>query len=130
MEPITREIPRMNITNITLGKAKEIRMPWFGSTHYFPEVGIRTANAIVAFEEFKAGETIKYSPNRDIVLIVQQGRAHLRYTLAGMHHTEVKELTVIRGDVYVIPSGAFVEWNVEEDKSYRHLAIMMPGFEH
>ena len=48
-DPILTEIPKLNINIADLGPEKKIKMPRFGTTHYFPNVGIRTANAIVAF---------------------------------------------------------------------------------
>lgn len=128
MEAIKMEMPLMNIDNIALGQRQPVRMPLFGTTYYFPEVGIRTADAVVAFEEFNAGDTVRFSPNRTIVAIVQQGRAEITYTLPGTHHTEVKEMKVKKGDVYVIPSGAYLEWNVPPDGPYRHLVILVPGY--
>jgi quercetin dioxygenase-like cupin family protein len=126
VEAIIKEIPRFSLKDDP-GPRTAIPMPLFGTTHYFPGTGIRTANAIVAYEEFDAGQTVKFSPNRDITLLVQQGRAELTYTLAGTHHTEVKKMTVQAGDVYVLPSGAWLEWRVAPDGPYRHLAVMMPG---
>jgi len=128
MEAIRHQIPVMNIENIALGKSRPVRMPLFGTTNYFPEVGIRTQDAVVAFEEFNAGDTVRFSPNRTIVAIVQQGTARITYTLPGTHHTEVKEMTVEKGDVYVIPSGAYLEWKIPRDGAYRHLVILVPGY--
>ena len=127
MDPILTELPKMNINIVDLGPENKIEMPRFGTTHYFPNVGIRTANAVVAFEEFKDGDTVSFSPNRNIVAIVRKGKAEITYTLAGTHHTEEKKMTVEEGDVYVIPSGAYLEWKVAPGTRYRHLCIMMPG---
>jgi len=37
-------------------------------------------------------------------------------------------MTVAEGDVYVIPSGAYLEWRVGTGSVYRHLVIIVPGF--
>jgi len=128
VDSIKHEIPKMNIKNISLGPPKAIHMPLFGTTHYFPEAGIRTSEAIVAFEEFDKGDIVRFSPDRTIVAIVQQGQAEITYTLPGTHHTLVKKMTVAEGDVYVIPSGAYLEWRVGTGSVYRHLVIIVPGF--
>lgn len=128
MEAIKNEIPLMNIDKISVGRRQPVRMPIFGTTHYFPEVGIRTADAVVAFEEFDAGDTVRFSPDRTIVAIVRQGRAEITYTLSGTHHTEIKKMDVKEGDVYVIPSGAYLEWKVLPGNNYRHLVILVPGY--
>ena len=125
-DPILTEIPKLNINIADLGPEKKIKMPRFGTTHYFPNVGIRTANAIVAFEEFEDGDTVSFCPKLDVVALVLKGKAEITYYPAGTHYTEEKRTAVEEGDVYLVPNGWYLEWKVVPGSRFRHVCFMMP----
>ena len=125
LEPITSELPKMKIDVEDPGPERPVKMPRFGTTHYFPNVGIRTENAVVAFEEFEDGDTISFVTSRNVVCISMKGKAELTYSLQATHYTEEKKMTVEAGEAYVIPKHTFVEWKVVPGSRYRHLSIMI-----
>ena len=126
VEPIVSEIPKFNINDDDLGPEKAVVMPKFGTTHYFMNSGIRTTNALVAFEEYEEGKTMRWVSHSDGVAIVMKGEAEITYSLLGTHYTEIKKMTVKVGDVYVIPNAAYLEWKIAPGSRYRHLYIRMP----
>lgn len=124
LEPITSEMPKLNINIEDLGPEQIVKMPRFGTTHYFPNADIRTANAVLAFEEFTDGDTMSYVTSRNVACIVIKGKAKITYSLKVKRYTEEKELTVGPGDVYIIPKNTFVEWKVIPGSRFRHLYVM------
>jgi len=127
MEAITDEIPKLSINMADLGPERVINMPMLGKVIHFPEVGIRTRNAVVAFEEFEAGNTLKFCEAQNGVAIVIQGKAEISYSLPGTHWTEVRTMTVAAGDAYVIPKGGQMVWKVDPSSRYRHLWVSIPS---
>ena len=125
-KPIVKEIPKFNINIDDLGPETAVVMPKFGTTHYFLNTGIFTTNAMVAFEEYEAGRTIRWVAHADGVAIVMRGEAEITYSLLATHYTVIKKMTVNVGDVYIIPNAAYLEWKIAPGSRYRHLYIRMP----
>jgi len=124
-EPILTEIPKINMY-ADVGEGTEVST-LFGRVFYFPGKSIRTANANVSYEDFPPKESVTWHINKDIAMIVLDGTADLKYTLYGSGMREWKYMSIKKGDAYIVPNGAVVEWKVTSDSRLRQIIITMPG---
>ena len=123
IKEIVDEIPKLHINTTDLGREEKITMPMVGDVIHFPDVGIITKNAIVAFEDFEPGTTITWCESENGVAIVLQGQAEIKYSLRGTHWTEVKTMTVSPGDAYVVVEAGYMKCTVTSSNRYRHLWV-------
>jgi len=122
-EPIKSEIPKIKID--PQGKVRVTRSR-FGNL-YFTGRFLMYPEANVICEYFGAGETVKWAFNYCEVHYILNGEADMSYSLYHTGHTEVKTMKVEKGDAYIIPSGAFVEWKVSNKGHLMKLCVIMPG---
>jgi len=125
LEPILREIPKVNLYS-DLGEGQEVTT-LFGKARYFPETSIRAANGYVGFEDFLPGGKMRFHMNQDVVMLVVSGESEVTYSLYGSGLTEWKKMKISKGDIYVAPNGAVIDWLVTSSVPLRQMLIIMPG---
>jgi len=125
MEPI-REIlkvkvdPECNPTHIT----RTVRGDLFS---FPPDTVIFHPEGMMAIEDFKAGESIRWAFAHAEFQYVLKGQAKLTYSLSPWHD-EQKTLSVVPGDAYLIPNGADVTFSVAPGDPLRRMCVVMPSY--
>jgi hypothetical protein len=125
MEPI-REIlkvkvdPNRNPTHVT----KTVRgdLPGFpaDTTIFHPE-------GMMAIEDFKAGDTIRWTFPHAEFQYVLKGKAELVYILPPWYDEE-KTLSMETGEACLIPNGADVTFKIAPGEPLRKLCVVMPAY--
>ena len=125
MEPI-REIlkvkvdPNRSPTHVT--KTVPGDLPGFPA-----DTAIFHPEGMMAIEDFKAGDTIRWTFPHPEFQYVLKGKAELVYTLAPWYDEE-KTLSVNTGDAYLIPNGADVTFKIAPGEPFRKLCVVMPAY--
>ena len=83
--------------------------------------------ALVALESFPAGRTTRYIFWHNEVQYIVEGEAELTYSLPITRFSVEKKMTVHKGDAYVIPVGADIQFAVSPDGPLQKLCVAMPG---
>jgi len=112
--------------------ASEIRTfggPRVGDEERFQvEFVLNDPRAVIAFEAFPPNTVVNWAFWHDEVHVVTRGKAEVTYTLAPNHRKQVTR-TFQAGDTYVIPDGARVRFEIENEP-YVHICVIMPRFEY
>ena len=124
--PDSNEIPKVKVdpertpTHVT----KTLR----GELGGFPaDTGIFHPEGMMAIEDFKAGDTIRWTFPHPEFQYVLKGKAELTYMLPPWYDEE-KTLTVETGDAYLIPNGADVVFKIAPGEPLRKLCMVMPPY--
>ena len=124
--PILTEIPKAHYDSCS--KLSRQVTTLTGSFYYFPETRILSLNGQCSVTEFVAGEPWSWTFQCDELHYVLQGKAEMHYSLGGTFHTERKTMHIEEGDIYIIPLGARIEWEIDpNDSPLRVLNVIMPG---
>jgi hypothetical protein len=83
--------------------------------------------ALVALESFPAGKTTRYIFWHNEVQYIVDGEATLTYSLPITRFSVEKQMTVRKGDAYVIPCGADIQFAVSAAGPLQKLCVAMPG---
>jgi ethanolamine utilization protein EutQ (cupin superfamily) len=95
-----------------------------GNLHILPYISDEAAQ--VAYEHFEPKSTVVWQYWHDEVHYVIEGKAKITYALAPLFIV-TGEITAEAGDVYLIPKGADLKFEIISDEPYRHLCVMMPA---
>jgi mannose-6-phosphate isomerase-like protein (cupin superfamily) len=82
----------------------------------------------LAYESFAAGSTVNWAFWHDEVHVITRGEAKVTYTLGPNHRKQVTK-TFRKDDIYLIPNGARVRFEVAPGEPYLHVCVIMPRFE-
>ena len=86
------------------------------------------ANGMVLYEGVPAGGKNQWCFAADTeVQYILQGKTEIHYSLEGTQHTEIKMTKVEEGDIYMIPRGARLKWNVDATMDMMRISIIIPG---
>lgn len=103
--------------------------PTVGSQERFKvQFLVNDRRATLAYESFDAGSTVNWAFWHDEVHVITDGEAKVTYTLGPNHRKQVTK-TFRKGDVYLIPNGARVRFEVAPGAPYLHVCVIMPRFE-
>ena len=103
--------------------------PTVGSLEKFKvQFLVNDRRATLAYEAFEAGSTVNWAFWHDEVHVITGGEAKVTYTLGPNHRKQVTKI-FRQGDVYLIPNGARVRFEVTKDAPYMHVCVIMPRFE-
>ena len=88
---------------------------------------MRLPGCTAMLEDFAPGATVKWPFGCDELHYILSGKAEVKYRLIyDLYHTE-KTMTVERGDVYLVPAGATVEWKVDDSGPLQKFCVLFPG---
>jgi len=90
---------------------------------------INDPRGLIGYESFAAGSTVNWAFWHDETHIIMGGEAKVTYTLAPNHRKQVTK-TFRKGDVYLIPNGARVRFEVTPEGPYLHACVIMPRFDY
>ena len=88
-------------------------------------VNVPSPEALVAIEDFAAGDTLRWRFWHTEVHFILKGKAEITYTL-GPWHDEKKTFSIEAGDCYVIPRAAELEFKVSPEGPLRKFCVVMP----
>lgn len=89
--------------------------------------GVVAREGIAVLESFPAGKITHWVFWYDEIQYIMDGKAEVTYTLPANRFTVEKTMTVEKGDVYIIPKGADIYWNVDPSGPLKKLCIVMPA---
>ena len=94
---------------------------------YWAGPAIRTPEASVSREDFSAGSVVNWFFDYSEVHYILGGKAMVTYRLAPLY-VEEKSFVAEAGDVYVIPKGAVMRFEIDPSGPYKKMCVIMPGF--
>ena len=132
LDPILTEIPIMKVDKNVKPKRKYTRVNLDGSTQstygYGPENTLSFVNARIGYEGLPAGaQNFWCFANDTEIQYMLKGKAEIKYSLEGTQHTEIKTMHVEEGDIYIVPRGARLKWNVDPNMDMLRISITIPG---